>query len=174
MVIITCGTGHLDGRKAGWVSSNWRMWPIKKWLFLRTCWVFQVNQHHITSAAVVERTKTVLQQSHLFTWEFQSRSYLTHKASIFLWGLLRHVQAPCYIQVPFCSGQMFPAVKTIKYFLSEFSYSHPLLLAKQSIPLAMDSASQMNCGKSAGAQMSHPARSLLAGLLNSTKEGRST
>lgn len=63
-------------------------------------------------------------------------------------------------------------MKTIKGFLSEFSYSHPLLLAKQSVPLAMDSAFalQMNCGKRAEAQTSHPARSLLAGLLMSAKE----
>lgn len=81
-----------------------------------------------------------------------------------------------YIQAPFCLGKRFQAVKAIKGFLSEFSYSHPLLLAKQSVPLAMDSAFalQMNCGKRAEAQTSHPARSLLAGLLTSAKEGRST
>jgi len=71
-------------------------------------------------------------------------------------------------------GKIFPALKTIKDFLSEFLYSHPLLLAKKPIPLAMDSALQMYCGKRAEAQTSHPARSLLAGLLKSAKEGRST
>lgn len=124
----------------------------------------------ITPAAVVERTKTLLQLTRVHTGDpEQNISYtrLQFPCEVF-WGICKQSQ------VLFCLGKMFHAEKTIKDFLSEFSYSHSVLLAPQSIPLAMDSALQMNCGKRAEAQTSHCARSLLAGFLKSTKEGRST
>lgn len=124
---------------------------------------------NIAPAAVVVRTKTLLQLTCIHTGDPEqiiSYTRLQFSCEVF-WGICKQSQ------VLFCLGKIFHAVKRIKDFLSEFSYSPSLLLAQQSIPLAMDSALQMSCGKRAEAQTSHYARSLLAGFLKSTKEERS-
>lgn len=98
---------------------------------------------NITPAAVVERTKTLLQLTCVHTGDLeQIMSYTRlHFSCEVFWGICKQSQVLFYL------GKMFHAVKRIKDFLSEFSYSHSLLLAQQSIPLAMDQPCRWTVGR---------------------------
>lgn len=91
IVIIICWNGQsmMESQDRSFLVGK-RDLSKNDWLFLRTCQVSQVIQHH--SSCSSGEDKTILAVNLCSYWRSRADNIL-HKASIFLWGLLGHLQA---------------------------------------------------------------------------------